>query len=311
MNGIQIIIGIDVSKASLQISTFDKGKALIPNTAAGIRSLINRTEKLKSSFIFCCEATGGYERLFVDHCHTYDIPVAVLNARQVRDFARSKNILAKTDAIDAEVIRMFAENNDLRLYPKPESWRLSLQALLTRRDELKDMITQERNRLETLQDPLIRKMIKAHLRSLASQDKRLIIELKDLVSSHESLRVFCDRLISVKDIGLLSALSLFAYLPELGQITDNQAAALAGLAPWCQDSGNWKGERHISGGRSKVRRALYMPAINASTSNPILKEYYQKMIRRGKPAKVALTAVMRKMVCLANKVASDPDFIPA
>lgn len=307
----QTLIGIDVSKASLEISSFDKGKNSVANTPAGIRSLLRRIHKHPSLPVLCCEATGGYEAQLVNFCHDAEIPIAVVNARQVRDFAKSKGILAKTDLIDANVLEKFAKQNTLRLKAKTEPWRQSLQALLTRRNDLKHLITQERNRLETLQDPFIRKQIEANLRSFKKQNQQVLKEIEQLVNTTEILQDLCSRMMGVKGIGLLVATSLIAFLPEIGLISDKQITALAGLAPYNQDSGNWKGQRHVSGGRSKVRRALYMPAICAAHTNPILMEYYQGMIQRGKPAKVALTAVMRKMVCLANRIAADPDFIPA
>ena len=311
MNQTHIKIGIDVSKASLEISSFDKGKSSVPNSRIGIRRLFDRMKKLQQPVVICCEATGGYEQLLVELCHEQDIPISVVNGKCVRHFALSKNILAKTDALDAAVLKMFAEDNELRLTPKPTAWMRHLEALLNRRADLNDMITQENNRLENLRDPAISKMIRAHIRSMETQEKRILKEIRELVRSQKELRDFCAKMMSVKGIGLIAATSLFAYLPELGRITDGEAAALAGLAPWCQQSGTWKGERHISGGRSKIRKTLYMPAISASCSNPILKAYYQGMIQRGKPAKVALTAVMRKLVCLANRIATDPEFMPA
>lgn len=304
-------VGIDVSKASLELTSFDRGSSSVPNTQAGISRLIRRITVIEGAVRICCEATGGYERALVKACHDAGVPISVVNARQVRNFARSRNLLAKTDAIDAKVIAWFAEQHQPRLTPRPSEWRLKLQALLNRRDELTDMINQERNRLDTLEDPQLRKMIQTHVRTMSAQRDRLFHQMKELALKHADVAEFCQKMSEVKGVGLLTAISLYAYMPELGKISDKEAAALAGLAPWCQDSGTWRGLRKISGGRSKVRKALYMPAIAASRSNPILKEYYQGLIGRGKPSKVALTAVMRKLICLANKVATDPSFMPA
>lgn len=304
-------VGIDVSKASLELSSFDKGSTSVPNTHAGISRLIRRLSSIARPVRICCEATGGYERPLVKACHDAGLPIAVVNARQVRDFARSRNLLAKTDAIDAKVIAWFAEQHEPRLTPKPSPWRLKLQALLNRRDELTDMINQEQNRLDTLDDPELRRMIRTHVRTMSAQRDRLFLQMKRLIAEHADVAEFCQKMTSVKGVGLLTGMSLYAYMPELGRISGKEAAALAGLAPWCQDSGMWRGMRKISGGRSQVRKALYMPAISASRSNPILKAYYESLVARGKPSKVALTAVMRKLICLANKVASDPSFIPA
>lgn len=303
-------IGIDVSKASLEVSPFDKGQPSVPNTLAGIRVLLGRLQKKNDSFMICCEATGGYERLLVEACHASDIPIAVVNARQVRDFAKSKGILAKTDAIDAKVLADYATQNPPRLTPKLECWRKKAKAIHVRLDEVKRMLTQERNRLDTLGDPMVIGMIKRHIRNLEGQVSALNTQLAKLVKTEAAFRDLCDRLMAVKGIGIITATALIAFLPEIGRVGDSQLVALAGLAPFCQDSGTWKGQRHISGGRSLLRSTLYMPAISASRTNPILKDFYDGLIKRGKPAKVALTAVMRKMVCLANRMASDPTFSP-
>lgn len=311
MNPSEIQIGIDVSKASLELSPFDAGKTSVANTPSGIRRFLQRIQKLPDVPVLCCEATGGYEKTLVHLCHQANIPIAVVNARQVRDFAKSKHILAKTDQIDAAVLAKFAEQNTLRLTRNLETWREALQALLTRRNDLKLLISQEQNRLETLQDPFIRKQIQATLRMFKKQNQRLLEEIERLVNDHAELQTLCSRMMAVKGMGLLVATSLIAFLPEIGRISDKQITALAGLAPYNRDSGTFKGQRHISAGRSKVRQALYMPAVAAVRCNPILKEYYQGMVQRGKPGKVAITAVMRKILCLANKIASDPEFIPA
>jgi transposase len=309
MNAYEVQVGIDVSKATLEISPFDKGKTSVPNTSAGIKNLISRLQKLPKSFMLCCEATGGYEGLLVQCCHAQDIPVAVVNARQVRDFAKSKGILAKTDAIDAQVIAAFALQNQPRLTIKTEPWRKTLKALHVRRDEVKKMMGQERTRLDTLADPFIAKCIKQHLCGLEQQLKALDAQIKNIAKSEPECKAVCEKLMKVKGFGLIVATGFLAFLPEIGHVTDKQLVALAGLAPFCQDSGKWKGQRHVSGGREQIRTTLYMPAITASRFNPTLKEFYQRLVQRGKPSKVALTAVMRKMVCLANRIVSDPTFV--
>lgn len=311
MHTSEIHIGVDISKHTLELSPFDKGKPSVPNTRAGVRSLIKRIQKFDLKPILCCEATGGYEKLLVSACHDQDIPIAVVNARQVRDYAKSKGILAKTDAIDAAVLAGYAQQNQPRFTPKSEPWRIKLKALHKRREELKRMMTQERNRLENLEDAWVAAAIRKHLRSLNTQVKNVDDALRELVKDEPELREFCDRFMKVKGIGMIAASAFVAYLPEMGRVTDNELVALAGLAPHCQDSGNWKGQRHISGGRAAIRNILYMPALNAKSSNPVFKEFYDRLTAKGKPPKVALTAVMRKMICLGNRIASDPEFMPA
>lgn len=311
MSTFEVYIGVDVSKATLELSVFDTRKSSVPNTVAGIRSLLMRVEKLGTNTLICCEATGGYEKQLVAACHECDFPVAVVNARQVRDFAKSKGILAKTDAIDAAVIAAYAEQNSPRETPPPTPWQQSLKAFHQRREELKRMILQEENRLENLSDRWISASIRSHIRSLEKQIKQLEKRIEELVQAEPDLKRFCERFMKVKGVGLMVSSGCAAYLPEMGRVTDNQLVALAGLAPHCQDSGSWRGQRHISGGRAGIRRLLYMPAVNATGSNPIFRDFYRRLKAQGKPSKVAITAVMRKLVCLANRIASDPDFTPA
>lgn len=311
MNPYEIQVGIDVSKATLELSPFDSGKTSIPNTSAGLRSLVMRLQKLSKSVLVCCEATGGYERLLLDTCHNADIPIAVVNARQVRDFAKGKGILAKTDAIDAKVISDYARENKPRLTPKLEPWRMSLKALHIRRDELKNFMGQERNRLAMIHDPFITKCIRQHLRNLEKQLQSIDKQIQQIAQTEPVCKEQCEKLMQVKGFGLIVATGFLAFLPEIGRVTNNQLVALAGLAPFCKDSGKKKGERHVYGGRERIRNTLYMPAITTSRFNPVMNEFYQGLIKRGKPSKVALTAVMRKMVCLANRIIADPSFVPA
>lgn len=307
----EVYIGVDVSKESLEVSSFDQGRSTLPNTPRGIRSLLSRVQKLELVPLICCEATGGYEKRLVSLCHELNVPVAVVNARQVRDYAKSKGILAKTDAIDAAVLAGYAQQNHPRLTQKPEPWRLRLKALHQRRESLKEMILQEGNRLEHPEDAFTVAQTRKHIRFLKRQITDVDAEILKLVQEEEEATSFCERFMSVNGVGIIVASSFVAFLPEMGRVTDNELVALVGLAPHCQESGNWKGQRHISGGRSPIRKILYMPALNATSTNPILKDFYDRLVTKGKPKKVAITAVMRKMVCLANRIASDPEFMPA
>lgn len=310
MNDGYVYVGIDVAKRELEIDSFDQQLSSVPNTTKGIQQLISSLE-CREKVAVCCEATGGYEQLLIEELLLAGIPIARVNARRVRDFARSKGISAKTDKIDARVITAFAEQNQpKRIEPSP-AWRNRLRDILKRRDELVAMRTQEIHRLDPKPSKEIQKSIRSLIRSLNNQIERMNATIKEIIQEEEELKVTIKRLTQVNSIGPVSALQLVANVPELGQVTDKEVAALVGVAPFNRDSGTMKGNRCISGGRANVRRALYMAAVCASTHNPILREFYQRLITRGKPPKVALVAVMRKLVVLANRIAADPTFQPA
>lgn len=304
MNSCDVYVGVDVSKASLQV---DGQSALVPNSPAGVRSLLRRLKGRESRMI-CCEATGGYEQTLVTGLMAAGIPVAVLNPRQVREFAKSKGILAKTDKIDAHVLTLFGQQNRPRPMQAQPDWIQEVRALLIRRGEVIQMRKQEKSRLDPKPSAPIRRHLQSHIRYLDRQGQALTDQLKQMVCAEEMLADRVDRLTQVQAIGLISALYLIAFIPELGHITDNQAAALTGLAPFNKDSGLMKGKRSTQGGRARVRHALYMPAVCASRSNPVLSRFYRKLIERGKPPKVALTAIMRRLVVLANRLCADPSF---
>jgi transposase len=301
-------VGIDVSKEHLDITSFDTQLRRIKNTSSAISGLIRRIKAQPGDVFVCCEATGGYERLLCSMLLHADIKVACVNPSRVRDFAKSRGILAKTDKIDARVLSAFAESNPPRLLTAAPSWQPKAKALLIRREELMDMRKQEKSRLDPAPLPESATFIKRHIKILDRHIKAVEDRLAQLLKEHSDFHDRFRRLVAVKAIGTISAMSLLAYLPELGSVTDNQAAALAGLAPYNKDSGNQKGHRMVQGGRPRIRRALYMSAITGSFHNPVFMELYQRLTNRGKPAKVALTAVMRKMVVLANRLMAEPDF---
>lgn len=303
-----VYVGIDVSKRSLDISPFDTGSRHINNTSSAITGLIRRIKANRGDVTVCCEATGGYERLLCSMLQHADIKVACINPSRVRDFAKSRGILAKTDKIDAWVLSSFAESNPLRLLGGAPSWQPIVKALLIRREELIEIRQQEKSRLDPAPLPESAAFIKRHLKVLDRHIKAVEDRLAQLLNEHSDFHNKFRRLVAVKAIGRISAMSLLAYLPELGAVTDNQAAALAGLAPYNKDSGSQKGHRMVQGGRPRIRRALYMSALTGSVHNPVFMELYQRLINRGKPSKVALTAIMRKMVILANRLMADPHF---
>lgn len=306
-----VYIGIDVAKATLEVSPFGKGKTSIYNTRSGISSLFRRIRNAKEPIMLCCEATGGYEKLIIAMALEAKIPIALLHAKAVRDFAKSKGILAKTDRIDALIIRSFAEQNlPRKLDPSPK-WQAELKSLIDRREGLILMQNAERNRLDPKPHKAIIQSIARIQKQLAKEIKYIEQALEKLIQSAPELLYSLKRLQQVKSIGTNTSQTLIATMPELGKVGDKQIVALAGLAPYSQDSGAFKGVRRIQGGRSQVRRVLYMAALVAIRHNPILMTFYNRLKERGKPSKVALTAVMRKLIILANRIMKDPDFIPA
>jgi len=311
MNPYEVYIGVDVSKDTLELSRFDNKAHSIPNTNAGIQRLIKRIDSLDTTVLVCCEATGGYEKLLATSLLSAGITIAVVNAKRVRDFGKSKGILAKTDPIDAELLANFARVHQPRTLQVRQHWQPKLQALLGRREEVIGMIKQEICRLDPLPDAYVAKLIRKHIKNMERQLAEIEQQLEALCGESEDLNTSVERITQVKGIGKLSALALLGFVPELGLINEKQACALIGVAPFNQDSGRFRGQRHISGGRQKVRRILYMAAISARRSNPILREFYESLVARGKPVKVAVVAVMRKLVCLANRIMADMQFQPA
>lgn len=311
MNKYEVYIGVDVSKEMLELSCFDNKTRAVPNTNVGIQRLIKRIERLGEPVLVCCEATGGYEKLLASALLAAGIAIAVVNAKRARDFGKSKGILAKTDPIDAELLASFARVHQPRTLEVREDWQPSLQALLGRREDILAMIKQEKSRLDPLPDASVAKLIRKHIKQMELQLREIEKQVDTLCSESAELQASVERITQVKGMGKLSALALLGFVPELGSISDKQASALVGLAPFNRDSGKFRGQRHTTGGRQKVRRILYMAAVSAKSSNPILREFYNSLIARGKPFKVAIVAVMRKLVCLANQIMADATFQPA
>lgn len=308
MNRKTVHIGIDVSKDTLDLSPFDQKPLCVKNTSAGISNLIVRIKALPDKAVICCEASGGYEKLLLAMLPAAEIETACVNARRVRCYAESKGILAKTDKIDARVIAMFSENNNPRAIESRPNWHEEMKSLLIRREELQQMRKAEKCRLDPVPHSTVADLIREHIIHLGVCIRNIEREIRKLMEKDNDLAEKVKRLSSVNSIGFIAATSLLAYLPELGRITDNQAAALAGLVPYNRDSGTKKGKRVVHGGRMRIRNALYMPAVCAIRRNHVWREVYQRLVANGKPGKVAITAVMRKMVVLANRLMADPTF---
>jgi len=302
-------IGVDVAKADLAIQFPDQLWSTV-NTAKGHAAFIKRLGTLGAVHVIC-EATGGYERALVCALHQAGIAVSVVNPRQVRDFARACGRLAKTDAIDAQVLADYGMKLKPRADAVPADGEDEFAEMVRARQDLVALITEEIGRREHLRMPALLKLSAARQRQMETQLKKLDVLIDAHVAADAALAAKAGRLQGVCGVGRVSALTVLALMPELGRITDNQASALAGVAPLNHDSGQYRGQRHIAGGRAAVRRVLYMAALTACRRNPILTAFYKRLRENGKPSKVALTAVMRKLIILLNRLLKNPHFILA
>jgi transposase len=279
----------------------------LPNTTTGHRRLLKLLASQPGVHVIC-EATGGYERDVVAALHEANVPVSVLNPARVRHFARATGQRAKTDHIDAVVLSAYGQ----ALQPKPTAPRTELEQqlaeLVRRRVQVLEVLVGQRQQAERLILPTLRRQAQSLVRRLERDLVQIEVQLKELRTRTEALDQRVQKLEAITGVGAITALGVLAELPELGTLNRRQAAALAGLAPHPRESGQWHGRRSIGGGRAPVRRALYMAALVAARSNRQLKEFYQRLRAAGKPAKVALTAVMRKLIVLMNHLLKNPNF---
>lgn len=298
-HGQEINVGIDVSKAHLDIAVRPSGKRWqVDNTEKGIGELVGELIGLRPTLIVL-EATGGLEVAVTSAVAAADLAVAVINPRQARDFAKSVGKLAKTDKIDADMLARFGEaiRPEPRLMPSEQT--IQLQALLVRRRQLIEMLVAEKNRLH-LTHRSMQPRLTAHIAYLEDELQRIDEEMKNQLHNSPIWREKEDLLRSVPGVGPVTATTLLAELPELGKLNRKQIAALVGVAPFNCDSGNMRGKRAIWGGRACVRQALYMATLSASRHNPIIHAHFEKLSKLGKPAKVALVACMRKLLTILN-----------
>ena len=298
-------IGIDVSKARLDCAVVDSKAAMesrvFDNDAAGHERLLQWVRDAEShAELIVIEATGGYESAVVAVLATAAMPVAVVNPRQARDFAKATGVLAKTDAVDARVLAQFGRAIRPQIRA-PKSQELSqLEAMLTRRRQLVEMVTAERHRRSVAIDRVIVRQIDQHLRWLERQLQKADDDLTGMIGKSSLMQRKLDVLTSVPGVGRVTATALLAQLPELGHLNERQLSALVGVCPFSRDSGTMRGKRVIWGGRARVRAALYMAALVASRHNPILKAFYQRLLSAGKAKKVALVACMHKLLLILN-----------
>jgi Transposase and inactivated derivatives len=300
MTASPVYVGIDVAKDHIDLAVRPTGEPWsCPIADPDLSRLVTRLQGLGPTLIVL-EATGGYEVPVVSALATAGLPVVVVNPRQVRDFAKALGILAKTDAIDAAVLALFGERVQPAVRPLPDEALHALTALVARRRQLVEMLVAERQRRAQMKDSVVRRDISQHIRWLERRLTQTTRDIGGVLEATPAWRVKDNLLQSVPGIGPHTAAVLIAELPELGQLTRRQIAALVGVAPFNRDSGTFAGSRHIWGGRVTVRGALYMAALVATRFNPVIRRFYLRLLAAGKRKKVALVAAMRKLLTILN-----------
>lgn len=298
-------VGLDVSKAHLDVHVRPTGESFrVAYDDAGLATLIQRLAPLVPAMVVL-EATGGYEVTVAATLASAGLPVAVVNPRQIRDFARATGQLAKTDTLDARAIALFAEAVRPPARPVPDEQARAVGEVIARRRQLVEMLGAEQNRRRWVQDRRVQREVDAHIAWLKDALARLDHDLTTLIRSTPVWRATDDLLRSMPGIGPITAGTLIAELPELGRLDRRRIAALVGLAPFARDSGAFRGRRMIAGGRAHVRRVLYMATLTAIRYNPAIRVFYSRLRTAGRPAKVALTAAMRKLLTILNAMVRD------
>jgi transposase len=295
----QNFIGIDIAKDSMEVTIHENKECWnFANNEKGLTKLVTKVRKL-SPCLIVMEATGGYEITVAAELQSNGFPVAVVNPRHIRDFARSAGILAKTDTLDARVIARFAATIQPPARELPVEETRKLAAILARRRQEITMLTMEKNRWKQA-DPDVKGRIKEHIDWLEKELDDIDKELRKKVEESSEMKEKSEILRSVPGVGPNLAFTLLADFPELGTLNRKQTAALSGVAPFNRDSGTLRGKRTVWGGRGTVRSAAYMAAFAATRFNPILKSFYERLIAAGKSFKVAIVACMRKLLCILN-----------
>lgn len=289
-------IGIDVSKATLDVSVHGEGQVRqFANDPKGFRQMAAWLQTLTPSQIVL-EATGGYEQAALDTLFMAGLPVARVNARQARDFAKALGQLAKTDRLDARVLAHLANTVSLPRYQAPQAWQRRLSEWHQRRRHVIRMLGSERQRLERLTDRALLAWARRHIAMLEREVRHLDNEIKGQIEAQPML----EPLRSIKGVGPVLQATLACQLPELGHLDGKAIAKLVGVAPLARDSGTMRGSRHVWGGRREIRAVLYMASLTAIRYDEALRNFYQSLRARGKAAKVAIVATMRKMLVILN-----------
>lgn len=303
--GEQMFIGIDVAKDRLDVHVRPSGQSFaVTRDGEGLATLTERLMALKPELIVL-EATGGFEVTVAAALGSAKLPLAVINPRQIRDFARATGKLAKTDALDAAAIAHFAEAIRPEPRPIPDEQAQALGELVARRRQIVEMIVAETHRKRQMTQRFLLRQVDRHLALLQEELSEIERELDDSIRGTPAWRANDDLLKSVPGIGNTTARTLLAELPELGSLDRKKISALVGVAPLNRDSGTMRGRRTTWGGRASVRAALYMAALTATRHNPTIAAFYKRLRNAGKPPKVALVACMRKLLTILNAVLRD------
>src|SRR3989442_12154783 len=299
-----VFVGVDVAKEQVDVAVRPSGdRWRVVNDEAGITTLVTRLQPLARALIVC-EATGGFERAAIAALAAAGLPIVVANPRQVRDFARATGQLAKTDELDAGILALFAERVRPTPRPLPDAAAQLLDAVLTRRRQLLEMLVAEKNRLGFPPKPRHRG-IQAPIRWLERQLDEVTKELADLIEASPGWRAKDDLLQSGSGVGPIVVYTPLGQRPQLGTLSHKQIAALEGVAPLARDSGTLRGKRLVAGGPANVRTALFMAALCGRRWNPALKRFYERLKAAGKPTKVALIACARKLLTILNAMVRD------
>jgi len=301
----QIYVGIDVAKDRLDVHVRPSGEAFaVARDGEGLAALTARLSAL-GPVLVVLEATGGFEVTVASALAAAHLPLAVVNPRQIRDFARATGRLAKTDALDAEAIARFGEAVKPEPRPVPDEQARALGELVARRRQIVEMMVAERNRRRQLTHRRVVKGLERHLAALQKELTEIEREIGDSIRGTPAWRENEDLLTGVQGVAGITAFTIIAELPELGTVGHRQITALVGLAPFNRDSGTLRGQRRIRGGRVAVRNALYMATLSAMRFNPVIKAFYDRLRAKGKPAKKAIVACMHKLLIILNAIIRD------
>jgi len=297
-------VGIDVSKDRLDVAVLGESQEKqVNHTQTGIAELVQWMLELQPALIVV-EASGGYQRNVVEALFHAGLPVAVVNPARVRQFARACGLLAKTDKLDAQVLAVFGQRVQPKLYTGKSEAEKQLGALLMRRKQVEEMLKAEQNRLRTVA-PSLRASVERMIAVLKEEKKRLDEQIRELMNEQKAWQEQTEILESAPGVGMVTTATLLAELPELGKMDCKKIAALVGVAPMNYDSGKKRGYRKTKGGRTTVRSVLYMSTLVATRYNPLIRAQYQHLLKRGKEKKVALTACMRKFLTILNAMLRD------
>jgi transposase len=297
-------VGIDVSKDKLDVAVLgEKQERQVDNSETGIRDLVAQMQELQPELIVV-EATGGYQRAVVDELFCSGLAVAVVNPARVRQFARACGLLAKTDRLDAQVLAVFGQRVQPRLFAGSSAKERELSGMLVRRRQLEEMLKAEKNRLRTVQ-PSLQGSVERIIAVLQDEKKVMDEQIEQLMKEQSEWQEASVILSSAPGVGPVTTATLLADLPELGKLDGKKIAALVGVAPINHDSGKKRGYRKTKGGRADVRSVLYMATLVACRYNPVIKKHYENLLKRGKVKKVAITACMRKFLVILNAMMRD------